>query len=132
AYSATAGLFGLYSFSSLSPGRYAVTVSENSYQAQQALAVEVTVASRVELNFRLRPLSDLWEAGRFGAYRIPNSPQTLGFYGPDVDTSRIAVFTANTAASSPLETSRSDVVDALAIDNLPLTGRDIYTMLLLL
>src|ERR1035441_6184416 len=53
AYSATAGLFGLYSFSSLSPGRYAVTVSENSYQAQQALAVEVTVASRVELNFRL-------------------------------------------------------------------------------
>ena len=122
-YSVTAGLFGLYSVSSLSPGTYAVTVTENKYQTQQARAVEVTVASRVELNFSLRPLSDLWEAGRFGAYRIPDSPRTLGFYGPDVDTSRIAVFTPNTAISSPLETSRSDVVDQFgAIDNLPLTG----------
>ena len=132
AYSATAGTFGFYSLSSLSPGTYAVTVTENNYQSQQARAIVVTVASRVELNFRLRPLSDLWEAGRFGAWRIPGSPQTLGFYGPDVDTSRIAVFTVNTATASPLETSRSDVVDQLAIDNLPLTGRDVYTMLLLL
>ena len=90
------------------------------------------MASRVELNFPLRPLSDLWEAGRFGAYRLPNSPRTLGFYGPDVDTGRHRGSTANTATSSPLETSRSDVVDQIAIDNLPLTGRDVYTMLLLL
>ncbi len=130
--STTTGAFGLYSVPSLSPGTYAVTITENKYQSQQARSVEVRVASRVELNFRLRPLSDLWEAGRSDLFRIPGTTRTLGFYGPDVDTSRLAVFTANTATASPLETSLSYVVDPVAIDDLPLTGRDVYTMLLLL
>jgi hypothetical protein len=130
--STTTGAFGLYSVPSLSPGTYAVTVTENKYQSQQARSVEVRVAARVELNFRLRPLSDLWEAGRSDLFRIPGTTRTLGFYGPDVDSSRLAVFTANAATASPLETSLSYVVDPVTIDDLPLSGRDVYTMLLLL
>jgi tetratricopeptide (TPR) repeat protein len=130
--STTTGAFGLYSVPSLSPGTYAVTITENKYQSQQARSVEVRVAARVELNFRLRPLSDLWEAGRSDLFRIPGTTRTLGFYGPDVDSSRLAVFTANAATASPLETSLSYVVDPVTIDDLPLTGRDVYTMLLLL
>src|SRR5262249_23715849 len=88
--SAVTGPFGNYSVPSLSPGTYAVTVTDQKYQSQQARAVEVRVAARVELNIRLRPLSDLWEAGRNDLFRIPGTTRTLGFYGPDVDTSRLA------------------------------------------
>src|SRR5665213_1951427 len=62
--STTVDTFGLYSLLSLSPGTYAVTITQDKYQSQQTRSVEVRVAARVELNFRLRPLSDLWEAGR--------------------------------------------------------------------
>ena len=130
--STTTSAFGLYSVPSVSPGVYAVTITESTHQSQQARAVEVRVASRVELNFRLRPLSDLWESGRSDLFRVPGTTRTLGFYGPDVDSSRLAVFTANAATASPLETSLSDIVDPVPIDDLPLTGRDVYTMLLLL
>jgi hypothetical protein len=131
-FSANSGPLGFYAVPALSPGVYAVTVTEKDHQTQQARIVHVTVASRVELNFRLRPLSDLWEAGRFGTWRMPGQQRTLAQYGPDVDTSRIAVFTVNNPATSPLDTSRSDVIGQFAIANLPLTGRDVYTMLLLL
>jgi hypothetical protein len=65
------------------------------YQSQQAGALEILVASRVELNFKVRPLSDVWEAGQYRSWQMPQSKQSVGFYGPDVDTSRIAVFDPN-------------------------------------
>jgi len=107
-------------------------VEAPAYQSQQARALELPVAARVELNFRLRPLYDVWEAGQFRSFLLPGSQQALGFYGPDVDTSRSVVFHANRGLITPLENSRSDVVSSVDIDNLPLLGRDVYTMLLLL
>jgi hypothetical protein len=123
---------GQYSVASLSPGRYRVNVEAPGYQAQQARALELPVAARVELNFRLRPLYDVWEAGQFRSLVLPGSQQALGFYGPDVDTSRSVVFNANRGLITPLENSRSDVISTIDIENLPLLGRDVYTMLLLL
>lgn len=123
---------GEYTIGSLSPGRYRVSVDAPGYQSQQARALELPVAARVELNFRLRPLYDVWEAGQFRSLVLPGSQQALGFYGPDVDTSRSVVFNANRGLITPLENSRSDVVSTVDIENLPLLGRDVYTMLLLL
>jgi len=123
---------GQYTIGSLSPGRYRVSVEAPAYQSQQARALELPVAARVELNFRLRPLYDVWEAGQFRSLVLPGSQQALGFYGPDVDTSRSVVFNANRGLITPLENSRSDVVTTVDIENLPLLGRDVYTMLLLL
>jgi Carboxypeptidase regulatory-like domain len=123
---------GIYSILSLSPGVYEVTISAPDYQSQQARSLEVPVAERVELNFRLRPLADLWEAGRYGSWTTPESKQSLAFYGPDVDTSRIVTFNANLGRSAPLETTRSDVISPVAIENLPLIGRDAYALLVLL
>src|SRR5579871_6301300 len=123
---------GDYAILSLSPGRYIVTVNAPQYQAQQARALDVPVAGRVELNFYMRPLYDVWEAGQFRSLVLPKSQQTLDFYGPDVDASRVAVFNANLGLATPLENSRSDVISSADIQNLPLIGRDVYTMLLLL
>jgi hypothetical protein len=132
AFAARTGESGAYSIPSLSPGIYEVTVSNAGYQSQQARALEIPVAARIELNFRLRPLADLWEAGRYGSWVSPQSQQSLLFYGPDVDTSRILAFDANLGRSTPLETTRSDVISPAAIENLPLTGRDAYALLVLL
>ena len=123
---------GRYAVPTLSPGRYTITVEAPNYQAQQARALILPVAGRIELNFRMRPLYDLWEAGQYRSWLTPESKQALGFYGPDVDSSRIAVFNASDRSTSLLENSRSDVISQLEIQNLPLTGRDAYTMLLLL
>jgi len=124
--------FGNYAVASLSPGRYVVTVSAAKYQMQQVRALDLPVAGRVELNFRLRPLYDVWEAGQFRSWLLPESQQSLSYYGPDVDTSRVAVFNANRGLVTPLDNSLSDVVPSEAIDDLPLLGRDVYSMLLLL
>ena len=125
-------LFGFYAVAGLSPGTYTITVAARGYQSQQARSLDMPVAGRVELNFHIRPLADLFGQGQLRTWQTPGTQQTLGFYGPDVDTSRIAAFTANKGEAFPLETSRSDVIAPVAIDDLPLTGRDVYTMLLLL
>ncbi len=122
---------GDYAIASLSPGEYRVTITAPNYQSQQARALVLPVSARVELNFRLRPLYDVFEAGQFRSWVVPGSQQAIGFYGPDVDTSRTAVFNANRGQATPLETSLSDVISKQLIDNLPLVGRDVYTMLLL-
>ncbi|MDP8982452.1 MAG: carboxypeptidase regulatory-like domain-containing protein [Acidobacteriota bacterium] len=123
---------GNYAIASLSPGQYRITVSAAHYQQQEARALELPVAGRVELNFKLRPLSDVWEAGQYRSWLLPQSQQSIAFYGPDVDSSRVAIFSANRGVATPLENARSDVIAPAAIDTLPLVGRDVYTMLLLL
>jgi hypothetical protein len=128
---AHASATGDYAIASLSPGEYRVTVSAPNYQSQQARALVLPVSARVELNFRLRPLYDVFEAGQFRSWVVPGSQQAIGFYGPDVDTSRTAVFNANRGQATPLETSLSDVISKQLIDALPLVGRDVYTLLLL-
>lgn len=130
--SAHAGPDGEYASAWLSPGRYTVTIRASGYQTLQARALEVPVAGRVELNFRLRPAYDLWESRQSQIWVDPQTRQTASFYGPDVDVSRVAVFSANLGQATPLDSSRSDVISSHFIDTLPLIGRDVYTMLTLL
>ena len=130
--SARADTNGNYAVASLSPGEYRVTVTAANYQTQQARALLLPVAGRVELNFRLRPLYDLFESNQFRSWLVPGSQQAIGFYGPDIDTTRVAVFNANQGHATPLDSSLSDVISIRTIDNVPLGGRDVYTLLLLL
>ena len=123
---------GRYAMAGLSPGQYTVTVEMSNYQIQQGRALLLPVAGRIELNFRMRPIYDLWEAGLYRSWVTPESKDTLGFYGPDVDTSRVAVFNASDRSTSLLENARSDVESQQQIQNLPLPGRDTYALLLLL
>jgi hypothetical protein len=89
----------------------------------------LTVAARIELDFRLRPLNDVWEAGEFKSVFLPGAKTIVTFYGPDVDSSKSGSFEAQRGRREALESTVSEVIDAGEINNLPLAGRDVYTML---
>ncbi len=116
----------------LSPGTYRVRVTAASFQAQEIQELELRVASRIELDFRLRPLNDVWEAGQYNSVFLPGSKTIVTFFGPDVDASLSGSFEAQKGRVSGLESTVSQVIDSNEIDNLPLAGRDVYTMLVML
>jgi hypothetical protein len=120
---------GYYTLPLLSPGVYRVRVSAAGFQSQEVQELELRVASRIDLDFRLRPLSDVWEAGQYNSVFLPGSKTVVTFFGPDVDSSRSGSFEAQKGHVDTLETSVSEVIDSREINNLPLAGRDVYTML---
>jgi hypothetical protein len=113
----------------LSPGLYRVRVSLENYQPQELYDLELPVAGRIDISFRVRPLNDVWEAGQYRSVFLPGSKTIVTFYGPDVDTSRSASFDGARPNRSILESSISQVVAPAEIEELPLAGRDVYTML---
>src|SRR5262249_7240612 len=87
------------------------------------------VAARLELEVRLRPLSDVWEGGQYKSVFLPGYKTIVTFYGPDVDSSRSGSFEAQQGKVGALESTVSAVIDTPLLQHLPLAGRDVYTML---
>ncbi len=120
---------GYYYLPLLSPGFYRVRVTAPAYQSQEVQELELTVAARIELDFRLRPLNDVWESGQYNSVFLPGSKTIVTFFGPDVDPSKSGSFEAQKGRRAALESTVSEVIDSGEINNLPLEGRDVYTML---
>lgn len=120
---------GNYFLPLLTPGFYRIRIAAGAYQAQEVQELELPVAARVELNFQLRPLSDVWESGQYRSVFLPGSKSIVTFYGPDVDTSRSGSFEAVRGRRGALESTLSEVINPLQVRDLPLAGRDVYTML---
>ncbi len=120
---------GYYFLPLLSAGTYSIRTTADQYQSQELEQLELPVAGRVQIDFRLRPLSDVWEAGQFRSVFLPGSKTIVTFYGPDVDTSRSGTFEGQQGTRGTLDTSVSYVIDPTQIGDLPLQGRDVYTML---
>lgn len=120
---------GYYFLPLLSAGTYVVRASGVGFQPQELQRIELAVAGRVQLDFRLRPLNDVWESGQYRSVFLPGTKTILTFYGPDVDSSRSGTFEAQKGDKGTLDTSASYVVDPTQIADLPLQGRDVYTML---
>src|SRR5260370_25323567 len=120
---------GYYYLPLLSPGLYRVRVTAAGFQSQEVQELELPVAARIELDFRLRPLSDVWESGQYNSVFLPGSKTIVTFFGPDVDPSRSGSFDAQKGRIAPLESTVSEVIDSAEINTLPLAGRDVYTML---
>ncbi len=123
---------GYYYVLSLSPGTYLVRAAATGFQAQEVQELELRVASRIELDFRLRPLNDVWESGQYNSVFLPGSKTIVTFFGPDVDPSRSGSFESQQGREGTLESTVSEVIDSSEINNLPLAGRDVYTMLVTL
>ena len=120
---------GYYYLPLLSPGFYRLRVTEPAYQSREVQELELTVAARIELDFLLRPLNDVWESGQYNSVFLPGSKTIVTFFGPDVDPSKSGSFEAQKGRREALESTVSEVIDSGQIDNLPLEGRDVYTML---
>jgi hypothetical protein len=82
--SATSDARGAFSLPLLSPGQYRVRTTAEPIARRQELQLN---RGALELNFRLRPLSDVWESGQYRSVFLPEA-RPSSFYGPDVDTSR--------------------------------------------
>jgi Carboxypeptidase regulatory-like domain/TonB-dependent Receptor Plug Domain len=120
---------GYYYLPLLSPGIYQIRVMAPAYQSQEVQELELTVAARIELDFRLRPLNDVWESGEYKSVFLPGQKTIVTFYGPDVDPSKSGSFEAQKGRREPLESTVSEVIDSAEIENLPLEGRDVYSLL---
>ncbi len=123
---------GIYTLPLLSPGDYVLKVSAALYQPQEIYQLNLAVGGRLEVRFLLRPLYDVWEKGQYQAVVDPETNHVVTFFGPDVDPNRFAAVRSNTGQSSTLDTSVSYVIDETLINNLPLLGRDVYSLLVLL
>ncbi len=126
---ARCGAAGYFVLPLLAPGAYRLRVAADQFQPQELQELELPVAARVDLEFRLRPLNDVWEAGQYRSVLLPNTEAIVTFYGPDVDTSRSGSFEATRGRQGALESTVSDVIDPAQVRDLPLSGRDLYTML---
>ncbi|HEX4594487.1 MAG TPA: carboxypeptidase-like regulatory domain-containing protein, partial [Bryobacteraceae bacterium] len=101
--SARSDAAGFYYLPLLSPGSYRISVAAESYQSQEVQELELTVAARIELDFRLRPLNDVWESGEYKSVFLPGSKTIVTFYGPDVDPSKSGSFEAQKGRRAALE-----------------------------
>ncbi len=113
---------GYYYLPLLSPGFYQIQVNAPAYQSQEVQELELTVAARIELDFRLRPLSDVWESGEYKSVFLPGSKTIVTFYGPDVDPSKSGSFEAQRGRREALESTVSEVIDSGEINNLAAPG----------
>ncbi len=120
---------GYYFLPLLSAGTYTLRAQSDAHQPQELQQLELPVAGIVTLDFRLRPLNDVWEAGQYRSVFLPGTKTVVTFFGPDVDTSRSGSFTAQQGERGVLDTSQSFVVEPQQIEDLPLGGRDVYTLL---
>ncbi len=120
---------GYYFLPLLSAGTYNIRAGGDKYQPQELQQLELPVAGRIQLDFRLRPLSDVWEAGQYRSVFLPGTKTIVTLYGPDVDPSRSGTFEAIKGQRGTLDTSASYVIDPGEIADLPLLGRDVYAML---
>src|ERR1700733_11506042 len=58
---------GYFTLPLLSPGFYHLRIEAADFQPQELAEVELAVAGRLDYNFRLRPLNDVWEAGQYNS-----------------------------------------------------------------
>ncbi len=121
---------GYYFLPLLSAGAYNVRTEAATFQPQELQDLDLPVAGIVSLDFRLRPLNDVWEAGQYRSVFLPGAKTVVTFFGPDVDTSRSGSFSSQNGDRSALDTSQSYVVTPTQIEDLPLQGRDAYAMLI--
>src|SRR5260370_40130904 len=116
---ATSDRSGNYFLPMLSPGLYRVRAIASGFQSREVQELELPVAARLEVEFRLRPLNDVWEAGQYRSVFLPGTKTIVTFYGPDVDTSRSGSFEATQGRRGALESTVSEVIHRQLICDRP-------------
>ena len=129
---------GLYYFSAVSPGSYSVRVDALGNQPEERSPVELTVAARLELDFALMPSAGTpsppavpGPAGPGSAIRATPANVLAVMYGADAAVPQAFLTTLPIPLTETLLGSLSYLIDETKILELPLSGRDVYTLLVL-
>jgi hypothetical protein len=121
---------GNYALAPLSPGTYVLRVEADGFQARELDEVAVAVAGRIDLDFALRALSETLESISNRTVSLPGNPFQVTLFGPDVEIMTVPIVVPR-EEQSLLDSTRSQLIDPVAIRDLPFFGRDIYTMLVM-
>ncbi|MGH9783159.1 MAG: TonB-dependent receptor [Terriglobia bacterium] len=127
---------GIYFFSAVAPGSYAVRVDALGNQPEERSPVELPVAARLELNFTLLPSATTPAPAPAPAPPAPRpgvSPSNLlaVMYGADAAVPLALIVSLPIPITETLVGSLSSLIDETKILELPLDGRDVYTLLVL-
>ncbi len=114
----------------LPPGRYSIRVEAGPvHQPKEIQELDLAVGSRVDIDFSLRPLAEVFDGGEFRGRTLPGSRAIVTFFGPDLDTSRTAAIEPARPSRGSMDTSLSEAIEPAHVAGLPFGGRDLYTML---
>ena len=125
---------GLYSFPALQPGSYSIRVDALGFQPEERSPVELPVAARLELNFAVKggaapPTAPATPAAAL-AGAAPSKILAL-MYGADAAVPQAVMISLPAQATETIVATVSNVIDERKIMELPLSGRDVYTLLVL-
>jgi hypothetical protein len=118
---------GYYALAPLSPGSYAIHATADRYQSRSVYEIRLAVAGRIDLNLALALKSETLESR---SLPVAGSRFRITFFGPDALSMTMPVVTPDEDRSL-LDATRSQVIDAVQIRDLPFLGRDVYTMLVM-
>ena len=120
---------GSYTLPLLTPGIYRLRVEHSGYQPQEVSRLELFVAARLEANFRLRRLADVWGSGTEVALAAGRPSAIIQYYAADVEQLRSSTVQLVPAQTTSRDATLSYVFDGQDIERLPLNGRDLYSAL---
>ena len=124
---------GYFSFPALAPGTYTVRADAMGFQAEERSPVELPVAARVELNFSLiRSEPGVPAPTQAPANKNANPRNILAImYGADAAVPQAVLVRLPVSQVETLVGTVSSLIDENKILELPLSGRDVYTLLVL-
>jgi len=125
---------GVYSFANLSPGEYILEISDSTrpphYQPREIHGVQVDVAAQRTVDPELMPFSSVLREPEYRTLVGNRVAATEVEYGLDINGDRSVVVETLSSSQTLIEATRSDLIGPELFDALPLSGRDIFTMLL--
>jgi Carboxypeptidase regulatory-like domain/TonB dependent receptor-like, beta-barrel len=125
---------GYYYFPALPPGSYQVRVDVRGYQPKEWASLELAVASQTELNLELDPVAPAPgsqpPASRRELRARPSEILAI-MYGADAAIPSAVLIRIPAPLTETLTGTISSLIDRNKIQELPLAGRDVYTLLVL-
>ena len=98
---ARSGEDGSFGLPLMPPGNYRVRVEEATHQAVDIQNLVLPVAGVLNLDLRLRPLSDVWERNQYRSVYLPGS-RTMAVFSPLVSSRLASSATRSTSCSETL------------------------------
>jgi hypothetical protein len=122
---------GYYVFALLSPDTYELRAEAPGFQPQAVAEQELGVAERLDVSFRLRPISDVYGA-KTDTFVPAGKEREVHFYAADLQNLATAKLDLLESTTTSLNATLSYLLDANTLQSLPLAGRDAYSLLVTL